>query len=314
MPKVVKSYGVHLTDDVVKIQDVMLHRPKQKPKPPRKPRPAPPGEQMPPLQDGQMPVPEELQLPGQDGAVMPEEGEGGFEAEEPMGAPVPLPEPEEYETYDEEYDEGPSGHAGGYGGGMHEEVLQSAMAEAGRIIEEAVHNAEARRNEILSGIEEEAEALRRQAYEEGKLEGISSVVGETRDLAAEIERMVATFEGERAGFEHEYEEQLKWLAFEIASKVLAKKVAQNDAEMLEMVSKAVQGVRNEAWVRVEVSAEMTHLIDRLMELFERDENISVQPARTDPGTVMIETPSGVIDASLKTQLANLREYFIKTAG
>lgn len=295
MPNVVKSYGVHLVDDVVKIKDVTLRRPPRKPK--ARPRvEAPEG----------APAPEGSDIPA-------EGGEEGFEAFEPTDAGEGVQEAYQEEEFEpDELME--DGYEDGYAvGAVREEIIQSAMAEAGKILENAIREAEAKRGEILSGIEFEAGQIREQAAEQGKLEGFQSAVGEIKDVAAQIEQMLAVFEGERAGFEYEYEEQLKWLAFEIASKVLAKKVSENDAEMLEMVDKAVQGVRNEPWVRVEVSSEMTHLIDRLIALYETSANISVQSAKTSPGTVMVETPSGVVDASLKTQLENLREYFTKAS-
>lgn len=288
MPNVVKAYGVHLVDDVVKIRDVTLTRPAKKK---QKPRLAPRVEE--------------------EGA--PLEGEEGQDFEaldlEPGEAEPEKPDFEQ-EDFEEEFDGEPSAR-GGYGAGVREEIIQSAMAEAGKILENAVHEAGQRGAEILAGIEGEVQQIRQQAADQGRLEGLQYAVGETKDIAAQIEQMVAVFEGERAGFEFEYEEQLKWLAFEIASKVLAKKVDNDDAEMLEMVDKAVQGVRNEPWVRVEVSRDMTHLIERLLALYKGSGNISVQPTGTDPGTVMVETPAGVIDASLKTQLENLRDYFTK---
>jgi flagellar biosynthesis/type III secretory pathway protein FliH len=79
--------------------------------------------------------------------------------------------------------------------------------------------------------------------------------------------------------------------------------------MAEMVQKAVQGVRNEPWVRVEVSQEMVRLIDRLSTLYDQSAGVEVSAIPAAAGTVHIETPSGVVDASLRTQLENLREYF-----
>lgn len=298
MPNIVKAYGVHLVDDVVKIKDVTLHRPKTK-----KPKPKP--------------VAQPIEAP--EGMEEGMEGEGfepfeaGQTAEMPAGEDPAAEEGFGQDEYDEDGsdEDGSDEFEGGYSSGVREEIIQSAMAEAGKILQDAIRDAEAERQQILSGIEAEAQEIRRQAEEQGRQEGLLVSQEETRNIAKQVEQMIAVFEGERAGFEYEYEEQLKWMAFEIASKVLAKKIADNDAEMVEMVDKAVQGVRNEPWVRVEVSGEMTHLIERLMALYGGSENIAVQPVHTDPGSVMIETPAGVIDASLKTQLENLRDYFAK---
>ncbi|MGD9560557.1 MAG: FliH/SctL family protein, partial [Oscillospiraceae bacterium] len=205
-----------------------------------------------------------------------------------------------------------SSEAGGYaapGEPMNQEIIQSAMAEASRLLENALREAEDTRGQMLDKVRQEGEEIRQAAAEQGRREGFTSVVGEMQQVADRLEQAVASFEGERAGFEAEYEEQLKWLAIEIASKVLAKRVSQDDTEMLEMVDKAVQSVRSEPWVRVEVAQEMVRLIDRLTELYAEQANIEVSPIPAAPGTVHIEMPSGVVDASLRTQLANLRDYF-----
>lgn len=197
---------------------------------------------------------------------------------------------------------------------VREEVIQSAMSEASRILEDAVRKAEEERQQRLSGIMQEAEQLRRQAEDEGRREGLEITMAQIKQTADDLEKAVARYEGQRAGFESEFEEQLKWMAIEIASKVLAKKVSEDDTEIAEMVQKAVAGVKNQPWVRVEVAQEMTGLIDRLVTLFDDQQNIEVVPIPAPAGTVQVETPSGIMDASLKTQLANLREFFAGSAA
>lgn len=283
MPKIVKSYGVNLTDDVFRIKDVMAGK--------RTQRKSKPLESMPNEADFESAIyaggePCEELEPGPGG-----EQETGTEAE-----------------YEEE-----SFFPGG-DGGVREEIIQSAMTEASRIMENAIQNAEMKKQEILAGIETEAELIRLQAAEQGRLQGFASVADETKVIAAQVEQSVAMFEGEVAGFEHEYEEQLSWQAFEIASKVLARKLDEDDSVMVDMVDKVVQGVRNEPWIRVEVAQEMTRLMDALIGMYTDQENISVQAAPTPAGSVIVETPSGVIDASLKTQLENLRQFFVKAAN
>lgn len=230
--------------------------------------------------------------------------EGAAEGQEPEEGAAPGEGGyDEYEEY-EDVDHSPQIQA---------EIIQSAMAEAARIVQEATQEAEAQKQEMLAQVQYEAEKIRADAAEEGQRHGYASVVGEMKEIAGSVEQAIARFEGDRAGFEAEYEEQLTWMAFEIASKVLAKKVAQDDTEMLQMVEKAVRSVQNETWVRVEVSQEMTRLIGRLTEIFDAQANVEISAVPATPGSVQIETPSGVVDASLKTQLENLRQYFEQTA-
>lgn len=194
-----------------------------------------------------------------------------------------------------------------------EEIIQSAVAEAGRILEEAVHKAEAAREEALQQAREEADRLRDEAVQEGRRQGMTEAGARMDALSGEVVDAVSRFEGGRAAFEAEYEEHLKWLSIEIASKVLAKKVSEDDAVLAEMVDKAVQSVRSEPWIRVDVAQEMTRLIDRLTELYAEAANVEVSAVPAAPGTVQLETPSGLVDVSLRTQLENLRGYFAQGA-
>lgn len=219
----------------------------------------------------------------------------------------------EQET-DAGFEEAPS--AGGnaeeaYAGPVQGEIIQGAMAEASRILETAVKTAENSKGEILAQARFEADQMKKEALEQGRRQGFSSVIGEMREVANGLEEAIARFEGERAGYEVEYEDHLKWFAIEIASKVLARKVSNDDGELLEMVQKTVSGVQNEPWIRVEVAQEMSHLIARLCELYKDEEHIAVNAIAASPGTIHVETPSGLIDASLRTQLENLKEYFDK---
>lgn len=210
---------------------------------------------------------------------------------------------EDFDAQEFGYEEESAGYA------LKEEIIRGAMAEAARILEDAVQRAEEQKSAKLAEVTSEARQMRQEAAEEGRQEGMAQAIETVRQSAKALEHAIASFEGERASFEAEYEQQLKWTAIEIASKVMAKKVEDDDAEMAAMVEKAVASVRNEPWIRVDVAQEMTGLIGQLMALFEKDENVNVSPIPAQPGTVHIETPSGVVDASLHTQLANLREYF-----
>ncbi len=283
MPRVLHTGGVNLSGDAVKIRDLALVRAAPAAKP--KPRPK---------------------------AEAPDDEDGA----EALGRNEDEGEPSEADFIEARFEEAappfrPAAVGEAASERIREEIIQSAMAEAGRILEDAVRSGEVMKNDLLAGVAAEAEALRNQAVEEGKREAYTAFTGEMRQIADNLQGAIARFEGERAGFEAEYEEQLKWMAIEIASKVLAKKVSDDDAIMADMVDKAVRNIRGEPWIRVEVAQEMQGLIDRLSSLYESQAGIEVSPIPAPPGTVHIETPSGVVDASLRTQLANLRGYFDK---
>ncbi len=280
MPNIVKGYGVKLTGDVVRIGDAAFTPPPKRP-----------------VDDEA-----DVTIIGADGPVQAQDMDEAAGAQELDGGFAP-----------EEFAEAgqPDVVPAAGSGGVKREIIQSAMAEAGKILEQAVRDAEEAKSTMLADAQRELGMLRENAAVEGRKEGLASGAGDVGALAGQIDEAISHFEAGRAAFEAEYESNLKWMAMEIVQKVLAKKINQNDVEFAEMVDKAVQGVRNEPWVRVEVSREMGGLIDRLQEIYRAHENIEVNASSAPAGTVMLETPSGVVDASVMTQLDNLRDYFMR---
>ncbi len=194
-----------------------------------------------------------------------------------------------------------------------EEIVQEAQAEAARIVQEAQMQAEEEAHRLLEEAKAQAVLLRQEAMEQGRQQGYEECLASIGNATQTLETAVARMEGEVAGFEAEYEEQLQWMALEIASRVLSRKVASNDGILTSMVERVVKGLKNEPWVRVEVAQEMTRLIGQLQDLYDGQEQIEVSPIPADAGTILVETASGVVDASLHTQLENLKQYFQKKA-
>ncbi len=198
---------------------------------------------------------------------------------------------------------------GNPGDAVSEQLIEDAKKEASDIIDDAMQAAEQQKQQLLQQAEQEMAAQKQQVLEETRAQGLAEGAQHMQTIVDELEQTVASLEGDQAGFEAEYEENLRWLALEIAAKVMAKKIRHDDTEMLEMVHEAVQEVRDEPWVRVEVSHTMTGLLEELMQLYQNETHIEVMPTEDSLGTARIESPSGVVDASLQTQLSNLKDYF-----
>ena len=189
-------------------------------------------------------------------------------------------------------------------------VIEKAAEHAKLTIAKAIEQAQAQREDILAQAVKEAQAIKQQAYEEGVQTGMQSKTGEINDCIKKIELAISVMEGEQAGFIAEHEENLRWLALEIAARVLNKRI-DDDKEMESLVKAAIKSVKNAEWIRVEIAESMTGLIDSLTQLVKQNEGGKVQVIGvTEPvGTCIIDTPQGRIDASVYTQLANLKEYF-----
>lgn len=192
-----------------------------------------------------------------------------------------------------------------------EMIIQKAVEQADRIIGDAQQRAQAERAEVLHRAQMEAEAAKEQARKDGAMEGARTQVDAVVQCIAQIEEAISRIEGEQAGFMAEYEQNLKWLSLEIASKVLNKRLQQNDADIAELVRGAVHAVKGADKIIVSVSDSMPRLIDVLSNSLHTAEGgkVEVRDVPAEPGTCLIETPDAVVDASVYTQLENLKDYF-----
>lgn len=195
------------------------------------------------------------------------------------------------------------------------EILQKAREEAAMITNKAAIQAQLDHDHLLEQTAVEMEQIKKQAYEEayqkGMAEGARDQANSLRDCMTSLIEGVSHLEGEQAGFMAEYEYNLKWLAWEIASKVLGRKLEEDETELVSLVKMAVASVKNAEWITVEVSEKMTGLLDTLSKEFRRlgDDRVEIRGISGPDDTCIIDTPDGLIDASVYRQLENLRIYF-----
>lgn len=199
------------------------------------------------------------------------------------------------------------------------QLLEEAQEQARNIIREASARAQQERDDLLAQTNEQCEQLRQQAFaqsselglKQGLREGIEQQIETVRSAVESLEQTISRIEGEHAGFMAEHEQNLKWLALEIAGKILGARIEQDDTQMISLVKAAVSTVKKSKWITIELSNRMTSLIQTLEDQLKLagDDKIDVRPIEAPEGTCIIDTPDGVIDASISTQLENLRIYF-----
>lgn len=195
------------------------------------------------------------------------------------------------------------------------EIIEKAREEAATITNKAAIQAQLDRDHLLEQTAAEMEQIKKQAYEEAYQKGLDEGArAQAKELKGCMEKLVegvSHLEGEQAGFMAEYEYNLKWLAWEIASKVLGRKLDEDETELVSLVKMAVASVKNAEWITVEVSEKMTALLETLEREFRRlgDDRVEIRGISAPIGTCIIDTPDGLIDASVYSQLENLRIYF-----
>ena len=202
--------------------------------------------------------------------------------------------------------------------------LDFAQVQAEAILAEAAEEARKLREKALAQAEEEAEELKRQAHTEGYQAGFAQGMAEGRQEAkVQREQMAAAQEKEITAFLkdavrardqllEDSKQDLKELALAIAEKVIHVSLKSSGDILIRMREAATAKRRRCEWVQVYIAdcdakasvntvPELTEYLSRL------SDRVRVIPMTGDEsGTCIVEMPDEIIDASVSTQLDNLR--------
>lgn len=193
-----------------------------------------------------------------------------------------------------------------------EEWQEKADAQAQRMYGSAVQQAKAECAALRAQAELDAKAMYEKAAQDGYAEGARNAAEQVRTCAARLEDTIVNIERDIAVFEAQYEKDLKWLALEIASKVLNKRITENPADMAELVRGAMESMGKTKWMTIEISDTMTELVDTLrgtLRAGDYTDKLTIRPVEAPAGSCIVDAPDRMLDASVDTQLANLRAYF-----
>lgn len=202
--------------------------------------------------------------------------------------------------------------------------IDFAQVQAEAILAEAAEEARKLREKALAQAEEEAEELKRQAHTEGYQAGFAQGMAEGRQEAkVQREQMAAAQEKEITAFLkdavrardqllEDSKQDLKELALAIAEKVIHVSLKSSGDILIRMIEAATAKRRRCEWVQVYIAdcdakasvntvPELTEYLSRL------SDRVRVIPMTGDEsGTCIVEMPDEIIDASVSTQLDNLR--------
>jgi flagellar biosynthesis/type III secretory pathway protein FliH len=194
---------------------------------------------------------------------------------------------------------------------------QLAEEQAKELTKRLMQTARGEGERILQAAREEAEKLRQDAVNEGYRQALEEKQQEISTHLTELDTLMQTLQKNQEAFFESYQDGLATLSIEIAQKVLGSLIREQETLLLPLVEQAMATVKNEEWITVQVSERMPVLVDYL----KRDllaagntegRTVEVQAADLPEGSCLIQTPEGVLDASVQTQLDNLKTMFDRT--
>lgn len=205
------------------------------------------------------------------------------------------------------------------------ERISFAEIQAEKILEDARQQAEAMLEECRKRAEEEAQQAKEQAHEEGYRQGYmdgmkkAEIEGQAK-LQEQLEQQseeVCSFLEKASMAKEQMLEQTKSdmcdLSIAVAEKIIHISLKSSQEVIARMIQMATEKLKRREWVHIYVGGcEAKQLAQITPELNSAlaglSDHVKIIPMTNDEmGTCIIEMPDAIIDASVSTQVNNIRE-------
>ena len=230
---------------------------------------------------------------------------------------VKAEEPDEEDEEDED---------GGAEDEMREE--QFATEKANEILEEA----EAKAEQILADARSQADLLRQKAfsdgYEEGRQQGTREAYDEQRRILDEEIRQLQTNAAdviqsvsiEKTKLLEQYVDDLKRISLAVAEKIIQTSLQSSGDIVKRMILAATDKITKKQWAKIYItkcdtgiSMDVdTEFLDAMSKLSDNIKIVTMDNG--EDGTCIIELPDEIIDASVSTQLENIKDILNNVRG
>jgi flagellar assembly protein FliH len=193
-------------------------------------------------------------------------------------------------------------------------LLEQAMREAERLKQEAEQYCHSLKQRILQE-QESWQAEKQQLIATGKEEALAHY----QEFIHEAKHLVETAHRQFYEQIESSQETILHIGLKVAERILGKKLEENDDYFVSLVQRAMKEVREQSEVKLYVHPAyyeaVTQQKDELKAVFSQPVDLFIYPDEQMPeGGCMIETPFGRIDASVDTQLQQLKGKLLERLG
>ncbi|MBB5323675.1 flagellar assembly protein FliH [Anoxybacillus tepidamans] len=158
--------------------------------------------------------------------------------------------------------------------------------------------------------------VQQEGYEVGFAQGKEEALHRYDELINEAKRIVETANRQFYEQIEEASETILLIGLKVAERILGEKLMENSEHFLSLVKRAIKEVREQSEVKVYVHPFYYEMLvqqkDELRAVFNQPTDIFIYPDEqlTENGCV-IETPFGRIDASVDTQLQQIKQQLLE---
>ena len=206
-----------------------------------------------------------------------------------------------------------------------ETIIKDATNEALRIVNTAKRNAQSEIADCKKRGYEESynagfEIGKNKGYDEGYKLGLENIKVEldkiNKNKLNEINSMLIEIEKQKQSIISKYESEISKVSLDIAEKILRQKIELKDNAISKIIESVIADYKNVEWVKIYISDKDDvksieadkSLISELQKI-SNDIKIEVKKDLKE-GSCIIETPDSIVDASVDTQLNNLKEILL----
>ena len=200
-------------------------------------------------------------------------------------------------------------------------IMNQAREEAQQLLDQAREQAEAELEEIRAGARDEGY---REGYAQGIAKAMDDSVRDREATAARLEKEVQDFL-EKASLAREEmllqsRDELLELCLSVAEKVVRVSLKSSSEVIVRMIQTATERMKRQEWVHIYISGCDARQVAQISPaltttLGALSQHIKVVPMADDEGgTCIVETPEEIVDASVSTQMSNIRDVLYDQMG
>ncbi len=200
-------------------------------------------------------------------------------------------------------------------------ILNQAREEAEALLNQAREQAQSEIEEIRAGARDEGY---RDGYAQGTAKAMSDAVRDREATAARLEKEVKAFL-EKASLAREEmilqsRDELVELCLSIAEKVVRVSLKSSSEVIVRMIQTATERMKRQEWVHIYISGCDVRQLSKISPaltstLGALSQHIKIIPMGDgEDGTCIVETPEEIVDASISTQMSNVRDVIRDQIG
>lgn len=151
-----------------------------------------------------------------------------------------------------------------------------------------------------------------EGFESGYQEGLRQKRGELKESIAEVERQLDAMQGQQKAFLTQFAQELKFMAIDVAEKIIFQKIEEDDLILTNLVTQAITSVKNTKWLTVELSERLIGLVEYMRSEVNKPDyhgRVEIDAVACPDDTCRVNSDEGTLVASVSVQAENLRALF-----